>query len=152
VAVSILRQAAEVVADGTDPVAVAERWRMQQRLTAPATWASRAWEMAIARNGTEVDAIPRIFEQRANEQPELRRPPRAETENHAASELDRWQQLAARVRDQLLYDEPSLRNPPTRPVVLGDLAHTVQGLDQAYEDAPNSLREVEATTTFRGWR
>jgi hypothetical protein len=125
---------------------------MQQRLAVPPTWASRAGEMATARSGADVDAIPRIFEQRAQEQPEMRRPSRAETENHAASELDRWQQLAVRVRDQLLYDEPSLRNPPTRPVVLGDLAHTVQGLDQAYENAPNSLREVEATTTFRGWR
>ena len=152
VAVSILRQAAEIVVEGAAPIPVAGRWRMQQRLAVPPTWASRAGEMATARSGADVGAIPRIFEQRAQDQPELRRPSRGETENHAASELDRWQQLAARVHDQLLYDEPSLRNPPTRPVVLGDLAHTVQGLDQAYENAPNSLREVEATTTFRGWR
>ena len=125
---------------------------MQQRLSTPAAWASRAWEMATARADPEVLAIPIVFEHRAQGQPELRRPPPAETDGHAASELDRWQQLAARVRNQLLYQEPSLTNPPSHPVVLGDLTHTVLGLDQAYEDAPNSLREVEATTTFRGWR
>jgi Lhr-like helicase len=152
VAVSILRQAAEIVSDGGGAVAVDERWRMQQRLSAAATWASRAWEMATARGDAEVVALPAIFERRAQRQPSLRRPLLSETAAHAASELDRWQQLAARVRDRLLYHESSLRNPPSHPVVLGDLAHTIQGTGEAYEDAPNSLREVEATTTFRGWR
>ena len=108
--------------------------------------------MATARGDADVMALPPMFEVRAQRQPGLRRPSPAEVDNHAASELDRWQQLAIRVRDRLLYSEASLINPPSRPVVLGDLAHTIAGTGQAYEDAPNSLREVEATTTFRGWR
>jgi hypothetical protein len=108
--------------------------------------------MATARHDAEVSVLPRIFEARAQQQPGLRRPALSDAEDHAASELDRWQQLALRVRDRLLYHESSLINPPSHPVVLGDLAHTIAGTGEAYEDAPNSLREVEATTTFRGWR
>ena len=152
VAVAILRQASEIVANGGASLAIHERWRLQQRLSAAATWVSRAWEMATARGDPEVVALPGLFEARSQSQPDMRRPQPMETESHAGSELDRWQQLAVRVRDRLLYHESSLRNPPSHPVVLGDLAHTVQGTGQAYEDAPNSLREVEATTTFRGWR
>lgn len=152
VAVAILRQASQIVTSGGATLAINERWRLQQRLSAAATWVSRAWEMATARADAEVVALPALFEARSQSQPDMRRPQRQETESHAGSELDRWQQLAVRVRDRLLYHESSLRNPPSHPVVLGDLAHTVQGTGQAYEDAPNSLREVEATTTFRGWR
>jgi hypothetical protein len=152
VAVAILRQAAEILMNDTTSHVVAERWRMQQRLSSAGTWACRAQEMSTARGDPEVVAIPTLFEYRAQGQPELRRPPDAETTGHAASELDRWQQLAALARDQLVYHESSLINPPSRPVVLGDLTHTVMGLGQAYEDAPTSLREVEDTTTFRGWR
>jgi hypothetical protein len=82
----------------------------------------------------------------------MRRPPDDDVAEHAACELDRWQQLAAIEGDQLLYQEPSMTQPPIRPVVLGDLIHVVRGLSVAFEDAPNSLREVEPTTTFRGWR
>ena len=151
VAVSILRQAAEIVAPGVGPIAVADRWRLQERLRAAGTWASRAHEMATARNDAEVTALPRIFEERAQQQPGLRRPAPGDAQDHAASELDRWQQLATRVGTRLLYHEASVINPPSHPVVLGDLAHTIAGTGEAYEDAPNSLREVEATTTFRGW-
>jgi hypothetical protein len=152
VAVAILRQADEFVAPGGATVPVDERWRLQQRLRAAATWASRAGEMATARTDAEVIALPPIFEARAQRQPGLRRPPSGDVEDHAASELDRWQALATRVRNRLLYYESTLVNPPSQPVVLGDLAHTIAGTGEAYEDAPNSLREVEATTTFRGWR
>jgi hypothetical protein len=152
VAVAILRQAAEIFAPGTGPIAVDGRWRLQERLKAAGAWASRAHEMATARNDAEVSALPRIFEARAQQQPGLRRPALSDVQDHASSELDRWQQLASRVRTRLLYHEASLINPPSHPVVLGDLAHTIAGLGEAYEDAPNSLREVEATTTFRGWR
>jgi hypothetical protein len=151
VGVAILRQAAEILAPGSGPIAVNERWRLQERLKAAGAWASSAHEMATARNDAEVSALPRIFEERAQLQPGLRRPAASDAEDHAASELDRWQQLASRVRTRLLYHEASLINPPSHPVVLGDLAHTIAGTGEAYEDAPNSLREVEATTTFRGW-
>jgi hypothetical protein len=152
VAVAILRQASAIAQPDGSPVTVGARWRMEQRLRAAGAWASQAGEMATARNDAEVTALPLIFEERAQQQPGLRRPAPSEVDDHAASELDRWQQLAVRVRNRLVYYESSVVNPPSRPVVLGDLAHTIAGTGEAYEDAPNSLREVEATTTFRGWR
>ena len=152
VAVALLRQAHQIVMPGTPPVPVHAAWRMQQRLRGAGAWASRADRMATARNDADVNSLPRLFEMRAQAQPGLRRPAPSDVDNHAGSELDRWQQLALRVRARLLYHESTLVNPASRPVVLGDLAHTVAGTGQAYEDAPNSLREVEATTTFQGWR
>lgn len=148
VAVAILRQASELILGGA-PVPVNGRWRTQQRLQGG--WSCRAHEMASARADPDVLAVPEIMELRSRAQPDPRRPGPNETRDHSASEIDRWSQLAGRAADQLLYFEPTLVNPASRPIVLGDLAHLVARLGVAFEDAPNSLREVEATTTFRGW-
>lgn len=151
VAVAILRQAADL--DGlAGPVAVNERWRIQQRIQRAIH--CRAHEMSGCRRDADVEAIAPMLEQRAQVQPGLRRPPARDTELHAASELDVWQQLAARTGSGggLVYSESTLINPPARPVVLGDLAHEVARTGVAYEDAPTSLRDVESTVTIRGWR
>ena len=149
VTVALLRQADQIIrAAGAS--AVHERWRAQQRLT-QRNWHCRASEMAAARSDAEVLAIPLAMEDRSQQQPPARRPAARVTENDAAAEIDCWQSLAARVGGPLIYHESTLVNPPQRPVVLGDLAHFVAGTGQAYEDAPNSLREVESTATFRGW-
>ncbi|HKA98507.1 MAG TPA: DISARM system helicase DrmA [Streptosporangiaceae bacterium] len=149
VAVAILRQADRLVR-GTASAPVHERWRVEQRLT-QGNWHCRASEMAGARSDPEVAALPSAMEERAQLQPPGRRPGTGVTDADAAAELDCWQQLAARAGGALVYHESTLVNPPQRPVVLGDLAHLVAGTGLAYEDAPTSLREVEATTTFRGW-
>jgi hypothetical protein len=39
--------------------------------------------------------------------------------------------------------------PPVRSVVPGDPQHRVNNLGQAYENAPQLLREIEGTTTFK---
>jgi superfamily II DNA or RNA helicase len=148
VAVSILREAA-YLPDQARPIEVHERWHVQQRLT-QGNWHCRADEMNSARTEPDVELLPSIFEQRAGGQPEMRRPGPNETADHARSELDRWQQLAALHTGTLLYSEPTVTHPASQPVVLGDLAHHVAGTGQAYENAPNSLREVESTTTVRG--
>ena len=148
VSVAILRNASDVP-DGNRLIPVRGRWRQQQRLEGR-RWASEADEMAQRRNEDEVEAIPRLFEERARRQPPRRRPQDDEVDRHAASELDRWQQLAQAHGDDLLYAEPSVTQSPSHHVVLGDLAHLVADLEVAYENAPNSLREVEETTTFRG--
>jgi hypothetical protein len=148
VAVSVLRQAASL-SGAVGVLPVDERWRVQQRLTG-SNWFCRANEMSSSRTDPEVNLIPELFEARAAQQPPLRRPQPLDTENHAHSELDRWQQLASRVGDRLLYHEATVTRPASRPVVLGDLAHLVANTGEAYENAPNSLREVEATITIRG--
>ncbi|MBU3864031.1 DISARM system helicase DrmA [Streptomyces sp. 4503] len=148
VMVSVLRQAASVPTT-TGSVTVDERWRIQQRLS-NGGWSCRAHEMRDAHLDPEVDVLPGILEERAAQQPALRRPPTSDTEDHARSELERWRQVADRVGGALLYHEPTVTRPASRPVVLGDLAHHVAGTGEAYENAPNSLREVEATTTVKG--
>lgn len=149
VGVALLRQAADL--DGlVGPVAVHERWRIQQRIQRAIH--CLAHEMSRCRRDADVEAIAPMFERRAQAQPGLRRPPARDTEVHASSELDVWQQLAARTGGSLVYYESTLINPPSRPVVLGDLAHEVARTGVAYEDTPNSLRDVESTVTIRGWR
>ena len=105
--------------------------------------------MADNRSSSEVNILSQIFETRAQSQPGLRRPAAGEVSQHLAAELDRWYQLA-KLHGNLLYFEPTMVSPASVPVVLGDLAHTAANLDVAYENAPNSLREVESTTTFQG--
>ncbi len=149
VAVALLRQAFDLEgASGTAPVH--GRWRVQQRIKKDIYCLAHL--MARTRTDPDVQAVPEIVEARAQGQPGLRRPPIGDAETHAASELDCWQQLAARTAGRLVYFESTLVNPPQRPVVLGDLAHEVARTGVAYEDAPNSLRDVESTVTVRGWR
>jgi hypothetical protein len=147
VAVSILRQADQLPAPA-GPVPVSERWRIQQRLNSG--WFCRAGEMADARTDPDVHLIPGLLEDRASRQPASRRPPALDTAQHAGFELDQWQQLAAQEHDRLLYYEPTVTRQASRPVVLGDLAHLVARTGEAYKNAPNSLREVEATISIEG--
>ena len=150
VSVAILRQA-DAVIQAANAAAVHYRWRAQQRL-AGGNWHCLASEMAASRSDPDVTAIPLAMEDRAQGQPASRRPAAGVTANDADAELDCWQQLASLVGAPLLYSESTLVNRPSRPVVLGDLAHLVAGTGQAFEDAPTSLREVESTVTFKGWQ
>ena len=91
-----------------------------------------------------------LFEARATAQPQDRRPQVGVVSGEATAEIARWAQLAAIAGPALLYQESSMVRRPVNAVVLGDLAHEALGLPVAFENAPNSLREVEAATTFRG--
>lgn len=149
VATALLRHAAVLRLRGP-VVRVDECWRPQQRIDGG--WFCRASEMARRRGDPDVQLIPGIFDARASVQPPGRAPVAGVAGTHAGSELDRWQQVAAQSGGQLLYAESTMVNPPSNPVVLGDLGHVVANLAVAFENAPNSLREVEATSTIRGWR
>jgi hypothetical protein len=106
--------------------------------------------MAAAQGTPEVSALPVLFEARAAMQPQGRRPDPAVVAAESGTEINRWAQLAALAGQGLLYHESSMVKRPTNMVVLGDLAHEALGLPVAFENAPNSLREVESATTFRG--
>ena len=110
---------------------------------------SASSNMATRRADAEVDALREVFETRAQSQPDGRRPAVYVTEIETGSELDRWHALANLHGVNLEYFEYSLNVSPRRPVVLGDPQHQRNGLDVAYENAPQSLREVEATTGFK---
>lgn len=107
---------------------------------------SSANQMATSRStAPEVQNVPSCLESRAQAQPVEQRPLPTTTDTFVASELDHWQQVAARVAGGLEYVDYDV----TEPVVLGDPQHEHQGLDVVYENAPQSLRDVEETTGFQ---
>ncbi|HZU00586.1 MAG TPA: hypothetical protein VFA10_13045, partial [Ktedonobacteraceae bacterium] len=85
-----------------------------------------------------------------------RRPPRGTVANEMDAELDRWEAIAYdQIRqggsqtDRIVYNESSMNREPERAVILGDAQHQLMQLPVAFENAPQSLRDVEATTQFK---
>lgn len=143
-AVALLRQAREL-----DGAAVHGDWRVHCRDDNNAV-VSRADRMATSRQSPEVQVLPALFERRASVQPTARRPLPGATSQEESGWLDRWSQLARGPGAQpLFYYESSLLRRPRTSVVLGDPAHARLVPVVVFENAPTSLREVEATTTFR---
>lgn len=142
--VTLLRNA--IALGGQD---VPLEWRVQQRLSGE--YYSLAHRMGTNRYDPEVITLPDLIQQRANNQPTSRIPPPGVIENEVISEIDIWAALARLYPDtnHFVYNEPSLLRPPERHVVLGDAHHRAQGLSEAYENTPQSLREVEETTSFK---
>ena len=129
--------------------AVAPDWRVQQRISGG--YYSEARRMSAHRHDPEVEAIPDVMEDRAAHQPAGRRPTPGATASETESELDRWAALAGLHQDpdRFVYYETTAYRTPQRHVVLGDAQHRSQGLGEAFENTPQSLREVEETTGFQ---
>ena len=142
--VVLLRHASEI---GGYPVA--SEWRVQQRISG--AYYSEAGRMSGHRHDPEVEAICDVMERRASQQPVSRRPPSGTTAFETDSELDRWAALAGlhQGTDRFVYDESTANSPPQRHVVLGDAQHRQRGFAEAYENTPQSLREVEEATGFQ---
>lgn len=105
--------------------------------------------MANARAvNAEVTSLPTEIENRAQYQPQSRRPPVDAAGLTCNAELDQWQQVASRNQTTLRYVEYAILNPPSVPVVLGDPGHQYAGLEVVYENAPQSLREIEESCGF----
>ncbi len=100
--------------------------------------------MAQNRNLPEVVRQAEILESRAQQQPRERQPHPDWVRNFTDSELDRWEQIAQQ-NDSLKYVEYSN---PENPVVLGDPRHQHGERPVVYENAPQSLRDIEETTSF----
>lgn len=143
-AVILLRHAIEL-----GGVQVPLEWSIQQRLSG--RYYAEAVRMKDHRYDPEVQTIPELLEFRAGQQPPGRRPPDGITARETESELDRWKSLAQKNPDHdgFVYSETAFLRPPERHVVLGDAQHHAHGLDEACENTPQSLRDVEETTTFR---
>jgi hypothetical protein len=99
----------------------------------------------VRQQSPEVKLLPEIFGQRLDSQPKLRRPPKDAVVRNIDSGLDRWQQTARTHGDALRYVEYT---DATAPVVLGDAAHLHAKQETVYENAPQSLRDIEETTGF----
>lgn len=140
-AVVVLRNARDV--RGT-PVPVS--WATEQRAGGGA-YVTAAFDMATRRHAPEVAAIIKALETRAQRQPAGRLPASDVVANETSNELDKWQKIAqaSSPPDGLLYSESTYVKRASKNVVLGDAAHALQNFDCAFENAPNSLREVEKT-------
>lgn len=147
--VALLRQGRQI-----DGIPISYPWLVEQRIKGGIY--SEAIGMDLHRYDAEVTSLPDLFERRAQKQPDGRRPPVRVVREEASSELDRWHNIAARVaraadrvNDRLVYAESAMTRTPERSVVLGDAQHQLRQLPVAFENAPNSLRDVEETTQFK---
>lgn len=145
VSVALLRQASEIAGS-----TVSADWSVEQRLAGQQTH-SEARRMRDHRRDDEVEAAIEMFERRAATQPTDIRPAGGVCRIEAQAEIDAWHRLArlSANRNDFVYAEPAVARVPVRSVVLGDPQHLGAGLPQAYENAPQSLREIEETTTFK---
>jgi hypothetical protein len=143
-AVALLRQAQSLRGRP-----VAPEWRVQQRLSGG--YYSEAVRMVLHRHDSEVSILPDLFEVRAQSQWDGRRPPPGITAQEMDSELDLWKSVGAvnPSTTDFVYSETATIRPPSYNVVLGDSHHRAQNLLEAFENAPQSLRDIEETTAFK---
>jgi hypothetical protein len=107
-----------------------------------------ATKMATQRTqAQEVRDLPMILESRAQNQPALRRPTQGSVFGCMNRKLDVWQSFARNLPN-LKYVEYAITTQPVCPVVLGDAQHKHARLGVVYENAPQSLRDIEETTGF----
>lgn len=90
-----------------------------------------------------------IFESRAQEQPDRKKPPLGMTGNKTMEKIDTWEQENRRSEGggrKVRYVEYSKAE---NDVVLGDAIHRrSRDVTTVYDDAPQSLRDIEETTSF----
>jgi hypothetical protein len=140
--VALLRQAMYILGER-----VSNQWRYQQKLQGQRV-VTAATNMRNGRHSNEVLKIVDVFMRRVSKLPDGRRPDVSKVISELRSELDRWHSLA-HTHGNLLFNEYAMTRPPVNPVVLGDLQHFFRGLEMAYENVPQSLRDVEGTTNFK---
>jgi hypothetical protein len=110
---------------------------------------SKAGQMHRQRSSPDVVGVPQTLEQRAMSQPATRCPNPSYVQQQIEALLDRWQQIAAKTQQQLRFVEYAISGTPTHHVVLGDPQHQYQRhLQVVYENAPQSLRDIEETCGF----
>jgi len=100
-------------------------------------------------NSKEVKAIFNAIDERSKNQPIGCKPPVGVTRKEIVSDFDKWK-ATAESNPSLIYYEPTLVSLPTSPVVLGDPQHYAADFPVVFRNVPQSLREVESTTTFEG--
>ena len=105
---------------------------------------------------TEVDSEPDIqqigdlFENRFSKLPESVKQGKIaqEIQNYIKSQIERWKTIAEQSGTSLMFNEYAMWGYPEKDVVLGDPAHKHARKQIVYENAPQSLRDVEETTGF----
>jgi hypothetical protein len=141
--VLVLRNAREISGVPVPPV-----WGPEDRIRRGTAPHSGSRIMRTRRRSVEVQALVDALEFRAENQPLGRNPGTNICRRDIISELDRWEAFALQRPTDLVYYESTMTKEPSLPVVLGDPSHDQRNLPQVFRNTPQSLREVEATTTY----
>ncbi len=131
---------------GIGPVGV---FMLRNKRDTAIAWAREIHAPTMARvraSDRDVGDIAEELERRAGGQPSTRAPRPGTALRLGRSALDDWQGVAAR-NSTLEYVEYA--STPTVPVVLGDAKHQHAQIEVVYENAPQSLREIEETCGFQ---
>jgi hypothetical protein len=148
IAVAVLRNSHHVMGIPTSPGWSIEARRGKHGKSNPT---SGCRDMKDRRRFPEIKALLDYFEQRAQKQPSGRNPGRQTCFKMFDSEIDKWKALASKYPKELLYWESPYLYFPKHNVILGDMQHQKRrDLEVAYENAPQSLRDIEATGRFNG--
>lgn len=144
ICVAILRNADSVLG-----IPVDSRWAIENNhdFTTKTEEDFGSTRMITQKGSGEVKSLPDLVERRAQAQPKPIVPPANACFTEVDSELDRWKSKAAG-NHELMYYEQTMTQVPKYPVVLGDPQHKARNKSIVYENAPQSLREVEATANF----
>lgn len=141
--VAILRNAQDVLAIPVNPI-----WAIDNdhdfRVKTPADVGPT--RMRTQKRSKEVESVMKTIETRSQQQPKSIRPKAGTCLKEIDSDIDRWKSHAA--DDELVYYEQSMTHTPKFPVVLGDAQHKAKKKRVVFENAPQSLREVESSATF----
>ena len=90
-----------------------------------------------------------IFESRAQEQPDMKKPPLGLTGNKAMEKIDTWEQENRRSAGNSRKVRYVEYFKAESDVILGDAIHRRSNeVTTVYDDAPQSLRDIEETTSF----
>lgn len=143
VAVGILRNGKSVETATIDSAWVpeSEYWK--------ATSQSGSRMMKTKRSAPELAVIGDILDNRAAIQPGSRKRLKDAVKKELDSFYALWENVAKK-EDHLLYAEPSFNYIPENAVVLGDEQHVQRKKRVVAENTPQSMRELESTTTFQG--
>ena len=139
VAVSVLRNGTHVSGVPVPPDWAPEEYSTSTKRT------SGSRRMSSHRQDPEITAMVQSFEQRAQKQTAERRPLKDSITTYLESEFEDWENLS-NGHNNLLYTESTYSHQARHPVVLGDPEHDIS----VFETAPQSMRDVESTTRFKG--
>jgi len=144
VAVSILRNGSFV-----NTVRINPEWASETEQWKGAQGTSGSRIMKDNRSANEIIEILHSIEQRSQEQPENRKREKDQINKKLGSDFDQWENIA-RAENSLVYFESAFNNQPNNPVVLGDEQHEQNKKKMVFRKTPQSMRDVESTTRFRG--
>jgi hypothetical protein len=139
VAVALLRNSSYVAGVRVDPGWTEEDSLKRRKST------SGSRRMSSHRFDPEIGAIVKTLEGRAQKQIGSQRPPRGSIARYIESEFEDWENVS-NIDINLLYSESTYNREAKHAVVLGDPQHRLS----VFESTPQSMREVESTTRFRG--